>query len=590
MPTNDLQRLAVTSDPRRRAVYWRGAPEVRDGALRVGPGDAVDLGTWLNAAPVGWWRELLGPGHVRLRLRGRGTVSVWASEGGTARRVDEVRLDGTAERSLPRTDAVDWYWLRLEADERGGVLEEATWTSGGGSGRGHGRESRVTVVMPTFGREADCLAQVRRLLSEPLRDTVGRVVVIDQGGGLTAAPGADALDDDRVVLVEQPNLGGSGGYGRGMVESLRWPDDPVLLLDDDAEIEPESLRRIHVLGRLSPRPTILGTGMLSAEDPTTLVVLTDVLRPRTFQAGPAGGLGGGADVAHDDPASWTFARPSDRAGYTGWWGTYLPAGTVAKVGLPAPYFLKWDDTEYGLRAARAGLRIATLPGHVVWHPTWLAKGTSSSWSAVPLHRNRVATAAAYGAGYGVLVDSLVHQVKHVLSLQYATAMLWDVALAEVLGGPGWLREDLTAVRPRAQRATDAAPTPVDPGYVADGTPDRGAAGLAAAAARAVLGLVVPVRPRRGGCVEIDAPADLGWRTGLGRDVVRFTAPTGGGEVPAPLVRDPAAARRALRRTLGLHWRLARRWRALRTAYAQALPESVTREAWDGRFGDVSRST
>ena len=196
-----------------------------------------------------------------------------------------------------------------------------------------------------------------------------------------------------------------------------------------------------------------------------------------------------------------------------------------------------------------------------------------------MHRNRLATAAAYGAGRGVLVDSLAHQVKHLLSLQYATAELWNAALAEVLAGPAWLDGDLTAVRPRAQALLDDAPAaPV----VA--LPAAGLAGgettrplpATAAGARAVVGLVRG--PGSGSVASLEAPSAFGWADGLGRDAVVFA------DGATPLVRDPRRARRALLRTVRLHVAAAVRWRRLRRDFARVLPGASSEQAWRVRFG------
>lgn len=559
-----LQRLATTAEPARRALYWHGAAEASapgtpTTALRGAPGAEIDLGTWFNAAPVGWWWSLLGPARCSVSVRGQGVVSlVVAGPSGDPVQVSQGSIGDGWAAVVP--DDATWAWLKVTGEGTdGAVVESVEWRWSADAETGDvvlpplGQRT-ATVVMPTFRREADCVAQLSRLLGPDLADTVGRVVVIDQGGGtLRTADGFAAIAAsaaDRLILLEQGNLGGSGGYARGMAESRAWPDDPVLNLDDDAEIDPEVLRRLvrlSVATGAAGRPTVLGTALLSAEEPTSLQALAEAVPRRTFHWGAADQLRAGHDVARTDPSGWGFTQPDDRAEYSGWWGTLLPAGTVARLGLPAPYFIKWDDAEYGLRALRAGLRVATLPGSGVWHPTWAAKGTISSWSAWPLHRNRLATALAYGAGRGAVLDSLVHQVKHVMSLQYGTADLWDAAIGELLDGPAWLFADLTAVRPRAQAVLDGA-----------------------------RGGTESDRPRRR-VRTLAGPAEFTWRAGIGCSEVRF-------EDGSPsLVRDAGRAMRALVRTVGLHARLVVRWGGMRQRYRDALKESSTGPQWARRF-------
>jgi galactofuranosylgalactofuranosylrhamnosyl-N-acetylglucosaminyl-diphospho-decaprenol beta-1,5/1,6-galactofuranosyltransferase len=150
----------------------------------------------------------------------------------------------------------------------------------------------------------------------------------------------------------------------------------------------------------------------------------------------------------------------------------LPATAVARVGLPAPFFIKWEDAEYGLRARAQGMATVTLPGTAVYHPAWDDKGTLNSWVAFPLHRNRLATAAAYGAGRGVIVSSLAHQVKHALRGARVTLRAWNAAAREVAAGPEWLAEDLAAFRQRAQRVVAGAQVQAGRDGAGAGKPSR----------------------------------------------------------------------------------------------------------------------
>jgi len=579
-----LQRLALDDADVAPTLCWRGEAVARSGGLVLPAGATADLGTWWNAAPLGWWARL-GVPRVRLVVTGTGTVTVRTALDGVVRVAAsaELRPDEPWALDLPTAD--DWGWVELAAPASDdGVLTGLEWQADAAV-----VPQPLTVVVPTYRAEDDALAQLARLTAPGLDDVVGRVVLVDQGGTLAAHPGAAealAVAGDRALLVEQDNLGGSGGYSRGLWEAARrWPESPVFLHDDDAVADAEGLRRLTVLAALAPR-TFFGTGLLDADTPTRLQALAEGVERRTFRWGPSDGVGAAADDGGVDvggagsPARWSFTHPADRAEYGGWWGCLVPAGASDALGLAAPFFLKWDDAEYGLRAGRAGYEVRTLPGFAVRHPTWAAKGTSSSWSSWPLHRNRLATAAAYGAGVGVLADSFAHQVKHVLSLQYATAELWNAALAEVVGGPGWLEADLTAVRPRAQALLDAMPAaPVVGLPAADGPATAVAAGRVAAAMRAVTGLVRAAGASGPDAVaRLDGPSVFGWSDGLGRDAVVFADGT------APLVRDPRRARRALVRTIRLHLVALARWARLRRAYAAALPPASSAARWLERFG------
>ncbi|QGH70074.1 glycosyltransferase [Pseudactinotalea sp. HY158] len=417
------------------------------------------------------------------------------------------------------------------------------------------RSVSVTVVVPTFRRERDAADQAERFAGMTM---VARVLVVDQGSTLaTYEPFIELRRREaKIELIDQPNLGGSGGYARGMLESLTSPEHAVYLSDDDAQISEESLALMLAHQGQADRPTIVGTAMYAADDPELQISGPEAVRGADFMWGPAGD-----------------ASPN----YTGWWGTLLPPGTVAELGLPAPYFLKWDDAEYGLRATRAGYDTVVPPGANVWHPTWNAFATQMSWTARILHRNRLATAAACGAGRGVIRSSLLHQGKHILAGHHLTATLWAAGIDQFLAGPGtWLGRDLTHARADGQRvvegwnedhlevATDLAVTHAGP------------LPAARAAVRALANLVGPARPPR---IVCELPADeVTWRTTLGADAVIVTGPDG--SRAGTLIADGPTARRLLATTLRQHWALARRWRQLCRSYHRALPKVTTRAAWE----------
>ena len=573
--TFDLARLALSPADGSQGLYWRGPATPTPAGLRLPAGAVADLGTWFNAAPVAWWRALL-PG-LGLDLMVRGTGEVIVSTVDDAGRQQSRRMNLAQAARFPVPDNAEWCWVSWRAGPEPARLDSSTWVA---RGLPTHPALRVTAVIPSFRREREALNQLRRLLDPALTDVVARVVLVDQAGTLRAAPGmaeTAARAGPRLVLCEQGNLGGSGGFARGMLEASAFPGEAVLLLDDDARIDPEILRRMVVLSALcsaAGRPTILGTPLFSAEQPTVLTATTEVVVRSGFRWGRSDGLRGPVDLAASGPQDWGFVRPEAPTDYVGWWGALLPTGAIADLGLPAPYFLKWDDAEYGLRAGRAGYRIRVAPGTGVWHPTWATKGTLSSWAAMPLHRNRLATAAAYGANRSVLVDSVAHQVKHILSLQYDVADLWDAGLAEVLTGPGWLDGGWASTRERAERVLAASPAgtgprPADPSTAGRPT-TRVVAGRPASVARSIVGVFRTTRIRD--VAAIPAP-EFHWSDAVGRDAVILE---GAGRT---LVRDPGRARRALARTLRLHAAAARRWPTLVARYRVALPASTTASRW-----------
>src|SRR5699024_2817795 len=96
---------------------------------------------------------------------------------------------------------------------------------------------------------------------------------------------AEAADDlgDRLQIVDQPNLGGSGGYSRIMYEARRRTDAPyILYMDDDIEIEPDSILRALAFGRYARVPMLVGGQMLNLQERSHLHTMGEVVGPHDF--------------------------------------------------------------------------------------------------------------------------------------------------------------------------------------------------------------------------------------------------------------------------------------------------------------------
>ena len=174
-----------------------------------------------------------------LELEGTGRVDVYRTKAdGSAIFVRGVVLDRPGRHELdleldlrPFEDG-GWYWFDLTTDAGELTLHAGGWYA---AQEGTGRAA-VTIGMPTFNRPADCVATLTAIGEDPLvLAAVTAVILPDQGTRkVRDEPGFDAAAaaalGDRLRIIDQPNLGGSGGYARVMYEALgahRLRADPV---------------------------------------------------------------------------------------------------------------------------------------------------------------------------------------------------------------------------------------------------------------------------------------------------------------------------------------------------------------------------
>lgn len=440
---------------------------------RVRSGQRVSFASYFNAFPAAYWQRWTVVDAVRLTLRtsGPGTVIVYRSNaGGVQQRVDSRKVSGTVESvfELPLTSFSDggWYWFDLIASTEDLVLEEGSWSTDATPVA----TGKLSLGMTTYNKPDYCVATLANIAENPaLLDGIDRIFLVDQGTQkVRDQDGYDAVAarlGEKLQIIEQGNLGGSGGFSRSMAETLEREDsDFLLLLDDDVEFETESALRALQFGRFSREPVIVGGHMFDLLDKPVIHAWAEVVRPDPFMWGPSFEEQHRHDFRKRNlrQTKWMHARlDSD---YNGWWMCMIPKKIIAEIGLSLPVFIKWDDAEYGLRARNAGYRTVSLPGVALWHVSWLDKDDSQDWQAFFHTRNRIIAGLLHSdrPRSGKLMQNSSRQdIKKLLNMQYYAVQLAVDGMRSVLRGPSGLHDDISRDMPAARaRAKDFPETRV----------------------------------------------------------------------------------------------------------------------------------
>jgi galactofuranosylgalactofuranosylrhamnosyl-N-acetylglucosaminyl-diphospho-decaprenol beta-1,5/1,6-galactofuranosyltransferase len=440
-------------------------------SLTLAPDETVSLGSYFNAFPAAFWTRFTGASraHLRASLVGSGVLRLVRSRPRPSERTLEVLvIDGEAavEASIDLASFADGgaCWIDLEAGERGLALTDAAWwvdapTTEAGT---------ASVGITTFNRAPHALAQLRAIAETPDLDSlVSRVVLVDQGTDHVAdQPGfaeVAARLGDRLRVVYQPNLGGSGGFSRGMLETLA--DGTArhhIVLDDDAISEPEALARAIRFANATTRPTIVGGGMLHLDDRARLYTQSEQWDERTGWVRLQRQGAYNHDFAVTGFRDAPFFHRVEHSDYNGWWMCLIPVSVLREVGVALPLFLKGDDVEFALRARAAGVPTVSVPGVAVWHLGWDGKNPTRTWEAYFLHRNRLITELLHSRqrrGTGVVVHSLLGDLKVLLSGAPGAVRLRRLAADDAMVGPdalpAWLGTRAPEVRSYAMRLGEA---------------------------------------------------------------------------------------------------------------------------------------
>lgn len=569
------------------------------------PGQSeVSFAAYFNAFAAGYWRRWssLTTVHLRLTVEGTGRVDVYRS-----------KADGTQifERGVVLSDggrheldlALDlrpfedggWYWFDLTTDDTELTLVEGGWYA---AVEGAGRAA-VAIGMPTFNRPADCVATLIAIGEDPLvLEAVVAVILPDQGTRkVRDAPGFAAAAErlgDRLRIIDQPNLGGSGGYARIMYEALAIDCEQILYMDDDIILEPDSVLRAVAFSRFSREPMLVGGQMLSLQARSQLSTMGEVVDRSTFLWRNAPGTEPHHDLAAKSLKHTPWLHRRVDVDYNAWWMCLIPRVVAENLGLPLPLFIKWDDAEYGLRARGRGYRTATVPGIAIWHMSFLEKDDTSDWQAYFHYRNRFVAAALHGPDNptALLRDTAKRTLRHLMLLEYSAVALQEMALRDFLAGP----EALFATLPTALGDIRAKRAEYDDGRPLDSATQVPLSNLDALAAQ--IFPPPPTRPipiakglARSIVHNLRRP-DPAHRTVPQRNVPSrqaqwfvlsrldsATVSTPDGQGVTFRRRDPALFRGMLATSVRQLRDVARAWPDLRRRYRAALPELTSREAW-----------
>ncbi len=489
-----------------------------------------------------------------------------------------------------------WIWFDITTDSAVTVQSAGWYASRPAPGR-----ANIAVGIPTFNRPADCVNALAALTSDPLVDKViGAVIVTDQGTKKACDhPGyaaAAAPLGNRLSIHNQPNLGGSGGYSRVMYEALKNTDcEQILFMDDDIRIEPDSVLRALAMHRFAKAPTLVGGQMLNLQEPSHLHIMGEVVDRANFMWTAAPHTEYDHDFAKyplndEEERSKLLHRRID-ADYNGWWMCMIPRQVAEELGQPLPLFIKWDDADYGLRAAEHGYGTVTLPGAAIWHMAWSDKDDAIDWQAYFHLRNRLVVAAMHWDGNigGLLASSVKATLKHLLCLEYSTVAIQTKAMADFLAGPEHIFSILETALPEVHRMRKEYPDAVVlPGATSLPTPSgrrkvhKPPVSLPVIAFRLTRGVFHQLKkedPDHHERPQLNvATQDARWFLLCKVDGVTVTTADGRGVVFRQ--RDRAKMFALLRQSMRQHVRLARRFNRMRKVYREALPVLSSKQKWE----------
>ncbi|WP_248320387.1 glycosyltransferase [Caballeronia sp. Sq4a] len=240
---------------------------------------------------------------------------------------------------------------------------------------------KITAVVVTRNRPALLVRVLDALSGQSLRP--GEVIVFDNASD-EATRDMLSTRHDATVLRSDYNIGGAGGFARGVQHALARGADWVWLLDDDAVPHRDALQRLVAARALLPAdvgalcPSVDEFGAVALQHRRYFDSLFG--RERTVAAS-----------AYNE-----FAVRIDTGSFVGF---LADARAVWAAGLPrADYFSAYDDTEFSLRLKAVGFSVWLVPESRIDHLREIGARLRNH-SFGPRHyynvRNRIAVSSQY---------------------------------------------------------------------------------------------------------------------------------------------------------------------------------------------------
>lgn len=319
--------------------------------------------TYMNSFDVGAWKKYTKIKNLvfRFKIKGKGKLVLFSEHNdGELEQVSQLEFDCVSKATE--------YYMKLTTDILDGVVYFKIQTETLSTLYSVSYETtdkilkdiKLSIVICTYKRQRYLEQLLTRLYPLIEKNSWIKIKVVDNASELSSKYG------ENIQVYHNPNTGGSGGFSRGMDETVndlkKYSATHVVLMDDDVMIQAESFVRLYALLSFIKKGyenEVVAGRMFRLDKPQVQYTACEI-----WNAGDIKHIGWNQDMTVRDRL---FDMNINMGGeYSGWWFACFPIDFV-KANRPLPFFLHCDDVEYGLR--HGGTPIV-MNGIQVWHETY----------------------------------------------------------------------------------------------------------------------------------------------------------------------------------------------------------------------------
>lgn len=238
-----------------------------------------------------------------------------------------------------------------------------------------------------------------------------------------------------IRVFHNKNVGGAGGFARGMIEGLSQKDKPthILLMDDDVCFSTESFKRLWKLLSIVKdeySDYFISGAMLKMNAPNIQHEDIGVLNEKGYHEAlkPNLDLNLWNNVLINEKIDET-----EKHKYAAWWFCCIPTTVASLDNLPLPVFVRGDDVEYSLRN---NAKFISMNGICIWHDGFEGK-FSAALEYYQVERNELILTAMHPELSDVDVMGHIEEIfwQEVYKFNYKGASLLLDAVEDFMKGP-----------------------------------------------------------------------------------------------------------------------------------------------------------
>lgn len=399
----------------------------------IASGEIANFDTYYNIFNVSKWKKVAGINDLFFTIKGDGEAIVqinWMNNFGNSVVVQSFPISLRGNEYTVRLFEFDkhklgYLYITIVAETDFKIYRDSRFETSDLVET----NVRLAIVITHFNRADHVIPTIQKLLNfidnNKLNQCIS-VFVVDNSRNLNCN-----ISSPNLLVIENPNFGGAGGFARGLIEIKRRSFTHCLYMDDDGSCHPESIFRVLSIFQHSKIKDLALVGTLLAEETPNIILQSGA---KYLYSGWKN-INFGEDISTRNGilrSEKSFEKPDYGA-----WPFY--AFAISSINrFPFPFFVRGDDVCFGLQNKLTTIwwhGIATLVGNLI---------------------ERESPGTLYHDERAMLVINLMQNTslrkimkqyrklyfRELFSYKYSSALAMHMALRDVLHGPEFFSNNM----------------------------------------------------------------------------------------------------------------------------------------------------